>query len=87
MLSWALCFVSRFLDFWKRPPHIILGVNKQRDLGNEFCQTVEDALRGCLAQSCFAYQTLFSKTASWVKLFFFFSHKDMSCVKQKSSLS
>jgi hypothetical protein len=25
-------------------PHIILGVGKQRDLGNKICQTVEDAL-------------------------------------------
>ena len=26
------------------PPHIILRVGKQQDLGNEFCQTVGDAL-------------------------------------------
>jgi hypothetical protein len=26
------------------PPHIILGVGKQRDLGNKICQTVRDAL-------------------------------------------
>jgi hypothetical protein len=26
------------------PPHIILGVDKQRDLGNKICQIVGDAL-------------------------------------------
>jgi len=26
------------------PPHIILGVDKQQDLRNEFCPTVRDAL-------------------------------------------
>jgi hypothetical protein len=25
------------------PPHIILGVGKQQDLGNKICQTVGDA--------------------------------------------
>jgi len=28
--------------------------------------------------SCFFYETLISKTASWVKLFFSSSHKDIS---------
>jgi hypothetical protein len=27
------------------PPHIILGVGKQRDLGNKICQTVGDSLQ------------------------------------------
>ena len=37
--------------------------------------------------SCFFCQTLISKTASWVKLFFPFSHKDISWMKlEKSSL-
>jgi hypothetical protein len=27
------------------PPHIILGVGKQRDFGNKICQTVGDALK------------------------------------------
>jgi hypothetical protein len=26
------------------PPHIILGVDKQQDLGNKICQTVGEAL-------------------------------------------
>jgi len=37
--------------------------------------------------SCFFFQTLISKTASWVKLFFLSSHKDISWMKlEKSSL-
>jgi hypothetical protein len=37
------------------PPHIILGVGKQRDLGNKICQTVGDALRTCLAGVLFGF--------------------------------
>ena len=41
----------------------------------------------CAVVSCFFCQTLISKTASWVKLFFPSSHKDISWMKlEKSSL-
>jgi len=51
-LSGPLHFISGFLEtkFAKLlemrcffPPHIILGVGKQQDLGNEFSQTVGDS--------------------------------------------
>jgi hypothetical protein len=47
-LNRALRFVSGFWDFLKQnlPNYFspILGVGKQQDLGNSFCQTVGDAL-------------------------------------------
>jgi len=37
--------------------------------------------------SCFFCQIIVFKTVSWVELFFFFCHKNMSLVKLKNSLS
>jgi hypothetical protein len=56
--SGALCFVSGFWVFENKicqtagdeifsPPHIILGVGKQQELENKFCQIIGDALKLC----------------------------------------